>query len=83
MCPRNILDTQYIVLTLGIGLLCRIPDPEAVKPEEWDEDAPLEIIDEDEVKPEGWLEDEADEVDDSGGLPSPPLSTPSHPARVA
>ena len=36
----------------------RIPDPDAKKPDDWDEDAPLEIPDEDAVKPEGWLEDE-------------------------
>jgi len=46
----------------------RIPDPEASKPDDWDEDAPKEIPDEDAVKPEGWLDDEPDEVDDAGAL---------------
>lgn len=36
----------------------RIPDPEATKPEDWDEEAPFEIVDEDAEKPEDWLEDE-------------------------
>ena len=46
----------------------RISDPEAVKPEEWDEDAPAEIVDSDATQPEGWLADEPDEVDDAGVL---------------
>ena len=41
-------------------------DPEAMKPDDWDEDAPLEIEDEDAEKPEGWLDDEPDEIDDTG-----------------
>ncbi len=45
----------------------RISDPDAVKPEDWDEDAPREIPDEDAVKPEGWLDEEPLEVDDPGG----------------
>jgi len=36
----------------------RIPDPEAKKPEDWDEDAPFEIVDEEATKPEDWLENE-------------------------
>lgn len=49
-----------------VAVLCRIPDPEAVKPEEWDEEAPLEVADEEAAQPEGWLEDEPDQVDDAG-----------------
>ena len=49
-----------------MSLLRRIADPEAVKPDDWDEDAPLEIEDEDAEKPEGWLDDEPDEIDDTG-----------------
>lgn len=44
----------------------RIADPEAKKPDDWDEDAPKEIPDEDAQKPEGWLDDEPDEIDDPG-----------------
>lgn len=44
----------------------RIPDPEAKKPDDWDEDAPREIPDEEAQKPEGWLDDEPDEIDDPG-----------------
>lgn len=36
----------------------RIADPEAKKPEDWDEDAPFEIVDEAATKPEDWLENE-------------------------
>ncbi|RKF78734.1 Calnexin-like protein [Golovinomyces cichoracearum] len=36
----------------------RIPDPDAKKPDDWDEDAPYEIVDESATKPEDWLEDE-------------------------
>jgi hypothetical protein len=44
----------------------RIADPDAVKPEDWDEDAPYEILDEDAVKPEGWLDDEPLTIPDPG-----------------
>lgn len=45
---------------------CRIADPEASKPDDWDEDAPKEIVDEEAEKPEGWLDDEPEEIDDPG-----------------
>ncbi len=45
---------------------CRIADPEASKPDDWDEDAPQEILDEEAEKPEGWLDDEPEEIDDPG-----------------
>ena len=38
-------------------LLVRIPDDEAVKPDDWDEDAPANIPDISKVKPEGWMDD--------------------------
>ncbi len=44
-------------------------DPEAAKPDDWDEDAPLEVEDEEAEKPEGWLDDEPDEIDDPGVRP--------------
>ena len=47
---------------------CRIADPEASKPDDWDEDAPREILDEEAEKPEGWLDDEPEEIDDPGQL---------------
>lgn len=47
---------------------CRIADPEASKPDDWDEDAPKEILDEEAEKPEGWLDDEPEEVDDPGSF---------------
>lgn len=46
----------------------RIPDPEASKPDDWDEDAPREILDEDAEKPEGWLDNEPEEIDDPGAF---------------
>ncbi|RAL63161.1 hypothetical protein DID88_004241 [Monilinia fructigena] len=36
----------------------RIADQKLKKPEDWDEDAPFEIVDEEATKPEDWLEDE-------------------------
>ena len=36
----------------------RIKDPAAVKPDDWDEDAPKTIPDEEAVMPSGWLSDE-------------------------
>jgi hypothetical protein len=34
-----------------------------VKPDDWDEDAPMEIVDEEATKSEGWLDDEPEEID--------------------
>lgn len=42
----------------------KIADPEAKKPEDWDEDQPYEIIDESAVKPDDWLEDEPEYIPD-------------------
>ncbi len=42
----------------------RIPDPEAVKPDDWDEDAPAKIEDPDAVKPEGWMDDGPEYIPD-------------------
>ncbi len=33
---------------------CRIPDPEATKPDDWDEDAPEYVPDPDASQPEDW-----------------------------
>lgn len=52
-----------------MAIFChRIADPEATKPEDWDEDAPRMIEDEEAEKPEGWLDDEPAEIDDPGML---------------
>ncbi len=51
-------------------LVARIPDPEASKPEDWDEDAPQKIPDPDAEKPEGWL-DEGPEL-----IPDPEATAP-------
>ena len=48
--------------------MCRIPDPEASKPDYWYEDAPREILDEEAEKPEGWLDNEPEEIDDPGEI---------------
>ncbi|KAI7986640.1 hypothetical protein LOK49_LG14G01369 [Camellia lanceoleosa] len=37
---------------------------DAVKPDDWDEDAPMEIEDEEAVKPEGWLDNEPEDISD-------------------
>jgi hypothetical protein len=42
----------------------QIEDPNATKPADWDEDAPMEVPDEEAEKPEGWLDGEPDEVAD-------------------
>merc|ERR1719483_1863160 len=42
----------------------KIPDPESSKPEDWDENAPKQIIDESAAKPSDWLDDEPDMVPD-------------------
>lgn len=44
----------------------RVADPEATKPDDWDEDAPRQIEDEDAEKADGWLDDEPAEIDDPG-----------------
>lgn len=45
-------------------ILIRIPDPEASKPADWDEDAPHQIPDPDEKKPLGWLDNEPETISD-------------------
>jgi hypothetical protein len=42
----------------------QIKDPEATKPEDWDENAPRTISDPAATKPEGWLDDEPATVAD-------------------
>ena len=37
-----------------------------MQPDDWDEEAPYEILDEDAEKPEGWLDDEATTISDPG-----------------
>jgi hypothetical protein len=49
----------------------KIADPDATKPDDWDEDAPYEILDEEAVKPEGWLDDEPAMIPDPGTSWSP------------
>ncbi|KAJ9062735.1 hypothetical protein DSO57_1007646 [Entomophthora muscae] len=44
--------------------VARIPDPEATKPEDWDESQPRQIPDETAVKPEDWLDNEPLEIPD-------------------
>ena len=44
----------------------RIQDPDAAKPDDWDEDAPMLIDDPDASKPEGWMDDEPEEIPDPG-----------------
>ncbi|KAK2738749.1 hypothetical protein FQN57_006916 [Myotisia sp. PD_48] len=41
-----------------------IPDPDAKKPEDWDEDAPFEIVDTEATKPEDWLDNEPLDIPD-------------------
>ena len=36
------------------------------QPDDWDEDAPYEILDEEASKPDGWLDDEPDVIPDPG-----------------
>ena len=45
----------------------RIPDADATKPDDWDEDAPYEILDDEVQKPEGWLDNEPLSIPDPGG----------------
>lgn len=45
-----------------------IEDVNAVKPDDWDDNAPLQIPDETSVKPENWLEDEALTVPDPSAI---------------
>ncbi len=40
-------------------------DPDATKPDDWDESEPRTIIDESAEMPDGWLEDEPETVPDS------------------
>ncbi|KAG5455471.1 MAG: Calreticulin family-domain-containing protein, partial [Olpidium bornovanus] len=42
----------------------KIPDPDAKKPDDWDEDEPFEILDVDAKKPDDWYEDETETIPD-------------------
>jgi calnexin len=55
--PKEIDDSKDIKPETWIDE-ARIPDPEATKPEDWNEDAPFEIVDEEATMPEDWLENE-------------------------
>src|SRR5690606_27737811 len=46
----------------------KTPDPDAKKPDDWNEDAPYETIDEDATKPDNWLEDEPQCVPDPAAV---------------
>ena len=46
------------------GLVPRISDSDAVKPDDWDEDAPQKIPDPDAEKPDGWLDDGPEYIPD-------------------
>ena len=48
----------------AVMVSCRIPDPDAVKPDDWDEDAPAKIEDPDAVKPDGWMDDGPEYIPD-------------------
>lgn len=64
----------YIVTVRILCVICRMTDSAAVKPDDWDEDAPEEIPDEEALMPTGWLVDEPAEVDDTGVLFRPLLA---------
>jgi len=42
----------------------KIADPEAFKPDDWDETLPASIVDEDDTKPDDWFDDEPLEIPD-------------------
>jgi hypothetical protein len=46
----------------------RIWDPDARKPDDWDEDAPYEIVNDEAEKPEGWLDHEPLSISDPDAL---------------
>lgn len=60
--PLDWVDQQYIIDTTAQKpkgydmkhLPLRVPDPDAVKPDDWDESEPEYISDPDAVKPENW-----------------------------
>ncbi len=43
-----------------------LADPDATKPDDWDESAPRTMIDEEAEMPDGWLEEEPESVPDPG-----------------
>ena len=47
-----------------MGLVGRMADPEATKPEDWVDEQMIE--DEEATKPNGWLDDEPEQVPDPG-----------------
>lgn len=55
--PKEVIDV-YDVKPQDWDDRAKIPDPGAIKPEDWNEDEPSEITDPNASKPDGWLEDE-------------------------
>ena len=72
------LARGHVATVLIVALLYRIADPDAVKPDDWDEDASREIEDADAEKPDGWLDDEPEEVNDPGAPPVQSVLCASH-----
>ena len=68
--PLNAYDqmthVKFFLNKIKCIRLCfdRIPDPDAEKPEDWDESEPEMIPDEDAAMPDGWLEEEDELVPD-------------------
>ena len=66
---RILVEEFYVSLSNAFYVFVKderekIPDPEASKPEDWDESAPQKILDESAEKPSGWLDDEPDMIAD-------------------
>ena len=55
---------RVLMLMCVWGLVPRIPDSDAVKPDDWDEDAPQKIPDPNAEKPDGWLDDGPEYIPD-------------------
>ena len=78
-CRTNSLCRNGCIFKVSVAS-CRMTDPDATKPDDWDEDAPRQIEDDDAEKPDGWLDDEPAEIDDPGKTtqqPCIPTSTSS------
>jgi calnexin len=61
--PKEIADPEDFKPESWVDL-AEIDDETATKPEDWDEDAPLMIVDNSATKPEDWLENEPETIPD-------------------
>ena len=61
---NGLCNVLVVFCCVSLSPIPRIPDPDAEKPDDWDEDAPQKIPDPDAEKPDDWLDDGPEYIPD-------------------